>query len=122
MADYRANTAEAQTWRRAFSVILRNPLTELGERSISFEEQDVVRVGAQVMTTTVGGPEGLRCHFDPAATFDLLDPATGAVTGQASHLDVYAALYSLYMSLAKARDLKAAAPAPAPGPAPINPQ
>jgi len=50
-------------------------------------------------------------NYDPEKTFDIYDPVTLEPTGQTmTHQEMYLALFSAYMSTAKARDAKNAEP------------
>lgn len=123
--DYREQTTEAKTWRRASSVLITNPAPGMGAPAISFHEEDAVLVGARTITTPASGagPGGLRAAFDPDGSFPLLNPATGEPLGSdMGHMQLYVALHSLYMHLASARDaaaIEAAKPPPEPTEEPL---
>lgn len=99
--NYRESTGSATSWRRANCVIITNPLNNLAAASVSFTEEDVMQKGDFIVTRPA---EGISATFDPNGTFDLLDPATGAVIRQVTHMELYTILYSLYISLAVERD------------------
>lgn len=105
MRDYRQQTAQATTWRRAHQVLIENPLPGAGTPIIRFMEQDVVQVGErQIATPLPGMPGGIGVAFDPQREFPLLNPQTGEQVGTMTHAQLYAALYSVYMQAAQERD------------------
>ena len=106
MPEYPETVAQATSSRRMSAAHVRVPRGNPAGRSITFEEENLIVIGAKTIAQDVGGVAGLLV---PADTFPILNPNTGAATGQtATHLDLYRLLYSLYMDLAAKRD--AAAP------------
>lgn len=115
MPNYRENQTEAVSWRRAFSGVIHNPLPGGGVPRIDFTEQDVVSAGGKIIAVTqVFDFETVSVAFDPAGEIALRDPDSGELTGETmTHLQLRAALHSLYMIGANARDERAAANAAA---------
>ena len=106
MPEYPETVAQATSSRRMFAVHMNVPRNNPAGRQIIFEEERVVVIGANVIASLAGS---VSANLVPADTFALLNPNTGAATGQtATHADLYRLLYSLYMDLAAKRD--AAAP------------
>lgn len=97
--NYR-ETANNTSWQRCGTVHIYNPLE--GTKTCRFDEETVVQVGSRV----VCAPESyITKDFDPEAVIPLLDPATGAPTGQTTtHGQLYLILYSLYIQTALERD------------------
>ena len=106
--DYREQTAEAKTWRRAHTVQIHNPVPGQGSVPlISFHEEDAIQVGGKVITTPAydAGPGGLRALFQADGVYPLVNPVTGESLGASmTHQELYVALHSLYMHLAGLRD------------------
>jgi hypothetical protein len=66
------------------------------------DEEVIVNLAGMELTKAV---PGLYFPFDPALVIPLLDAQTGEPTGQTTTgLDIYTALYSLYIMQATARD------------------
>jgi hypothetical protein len=101
MADYLETNIAGRQWRRCAIIEIHNP--PLPERSVvRFRETDVVEVGDKIVTV---GQSSFDIKFDPAATFDLLNPDTLEPTGStATELDIYVMLFSRYIAGAKDRD------------------
>lgn len=98
--NYRETNIAGTSWQRACRVVIENPLN--GTPHILFVEEQVVNVGDDRITRPVAN---VSCQFNPTATIPIINPETGLPTGAtATHRDVYAILYSLYMQLANARD------------------
>lgn len=121
MPDYRQTTGQATTWLRAHSITIDNPLAGQGQGgpTITFSEQEVLQMGDRVIVTPSNtGPNWPKLAFSPSASIALLDPATGEPTGGVmTHVQLYEAIFSLYMQAAAERDAKTpAAPAPATAP------
>lgn len=98
--NYREQTATGTLWRRCNQVVLNNPLD--ASPSARFDEQDVVSVGSSKVTNYAGY---LEVPFNPDGAFVILDPETGAPTGETmTHVALYRAMFSLYMHQATLRD------------------
>lgn len=98
---YSEASVSGVTWRRCHQVVLENP--RQGQRVIRFDEEDLLQLdGGREIRTDAGT---LPLAFDPAATFELIDPVTGEPLGQtASHAQAYTLIYSAYRAAAAARD------------------
>lgn len=108
MPNYMESSVVGTQWRRACRVLIENPLNDLP--SIMFVEENALSLADDVHTSICAN---LNAPFDSAVSFPVLDPATDLPVGRdATHGEIYALLYSLYMSLAKARDAAAAATDP----------
>jgi hypothetical protein len=99
MPNYKQTTVSGESWQRCYSVTMRNPLE--GAKQVVFAEETVVDVGGQ---QTRFPATGCFQAFDADGEFPLLDPVTGLQVGTATHAQVYALLYSLYMDTAAKRD------------------
>jgi hypothetical protein len=90
-----------QQRRRACQVVIDNP--KVGAPRISFLEE-IVRAFPDGTSEAVPVP-GMTLEYDPALVVNLIDPTTGAPTGQTlTAQQMYVSLYSLYFQLAQARD------------------
>jgi hypothetical protein len=100
MPDYRQNTKEIKSWYRATKVTINNPYG--ATPTIRLDEEEATDNEGVVTTVPVGF---IGAEFDPAERFNLLNPDTGEVIGTVTQLDLYVILHSLYIDLAKKRDL-----------------
>lgn len=118
--NYKDTSATSYLWQRCRSITISNP--HPAERNLrdprpnpppaaptaTFNEERVVELPNSEFLFTPAG----ECAkvFDAATTFPLLDPITGAPTGQTfSHGELYVILYSLYLQTATERDAALAA-------------
>ena len=100
MADYREQNGEGKLWRRCFVMRIENPLQ--GEKVATFFEEDVVKIGDNIVSKEVAQT---RMVFEEGASFDIYDPISGNKTENTmSHEELYAILFSLYMTAATKRD------------------
>ena len=109
--NYKETTITGTKWTRAAKVVLNNPY--LGIPTIMFEEEEIISAGGTVIRQDAQrmlGNDVQRGLTDPTTAFPLLDPATDAVIGTATHGQVYALIYSLYKQLAIERDAYLATP------------
>ena len=105
MPEYPETVAQSTSSRRMFAAHVTAPRGNPAGRQITFEEESVIVIGARIISQAAGSVGGALV---PADTFPVLNPNTGAATGQtATHLDLYRLLYSLYMDLAAKRDAAA---------------
>lgn len=110
MPEYPETVASSTSSRRMFAAHLQVPRNNPTGRQITFEEEQVIVIGTRTTTSVAGNVGG---PLVPTDTFALLNPNTGAATGQsATHLDLYRMLYSLYVDLATKRDAAAVPPPP----------
>jgi len=104
---YKEQRATATTWRYPRQFVLQLPLDL--PATFVVNEEDAFKVGDNVTTSPV--PSTLVAQFDPSKMVDLVDPKTLAPTGKQVLLsDVYVALFSFYLSLARERDTMPKAP------------
>lgn len=100
MANYKETTGTATGWRRAKQVVINNPYQD--QKNILFFEEDIAILDEKVFKSESGM---LKATYDPTKLIGLRNPDTGELTGSTiSQGLVYQALYSLYISLAEARD------------------
>lgn len=108
---YRQESADAVKFRRFVTARIENPLA--GSDVIQFQEEDVVSIGGANIRTAVmdHGPAGLTSYLDDGKSFQLRDPATFDIRRDAkgapltmTKADLLAAIWSLYMQEAEARD------------------
>lgn len=105
MPNYREASATATQWQRCNCVHIDNPLN--GQAMVTFAEEVVAVLGDE--TFIKPGPQ-IVFPFDPAEVIELRNPADGSLIGaKMTGLDVYVALFSLYLQKAGERD---AAPNP----------
>lgn len=102
MANYKETAGSATTWTRANRVMILNPLEDI-PKQISFFEETVVKIGDTVVRSDSGYA---AAYYVPDKQVELLDPQSGEPTGKTiSHAEIYQAIYSMYITAAKARDL-----------------
>ena len=101
MSDYKETAITGSSYVRANTVLLENPKN--GTPAIIFTEERWYDLGEG---TTVAAQLGqFKVNFEPAGVIDILDPGTGAPTGQTiTQAEVYAAIYSFYIQAALDRD------------------
>lgn len=108
MADYKETTVAGKQWQRCRYVMIDNPHQQVPQ--IRFKEEQVTTVGDQVFIQPVGD---ISFEFDPDAVIDLVNPSDGLPTGdQMTYQELYAAIWSLYISKATERDALAATAQP----------
>lgn len=98
-ANYKQTNATGSMWTRCKQIHINNPLGQMP--SVQFAEEEAVSIGDKTMTQPGRVINGA---FNPASVFDLINPDTGDVIGQASHMQVYVIMHSLWLSMAKAQD------------------
>jgi len=92
---------DATTYVRPFQTISFGPLN--GENSMAISEEKVI-VLSDASVTTVPLGELAVTITDPNASFNVVNPITGAVTGQMTFAQLKVQMYSLYLHLAALRD------------------
>ena len=100
MPDYKETTSLTKTWRRASGVKIENSVGIIPR--VEFTEEDATSQSGITQVTPAGF---IRAEYTPDETFDLLDPETGEVQEVLTQAFVYKVLHSLYLHLAKQRDL-----------------
>jgi hypothetical protein len=109
MPDYKQTTVAGQQWNRFSRIVIDNPRN--AAPSVLCVEQEVIALAQGEVIRDIGN---LSFPFDPAAQFNILDPATNLPTGQtANGIDVYALVFSYVMAEAAKRDAAIAAAAAA---------
>ena len=105
MANYKQEQIAGESYVRANAVLLENPKN--GAPRIVFTEERWYDLGNGIAAAAPVGQ--LAVPFEPSARIDILDPDTGAATGiTMTQAQVYAAIYSVYIASAIARDAQAA--------------
>ena len=101
MPNYREVIGQASIRRRSFQVVIDNPLDNTPR--VTFQEEEIITLpDGTVLHNNVTGVGEM---YDPNGVIDLLDPATDLPMGQTmTQQQVFLALYSQYIALAKARD------------------
>lgn len=98
--NYKSTNISTESWCRSNKVVIENELNQVP--MISFTEEEVLVVNGKKLV--LGGALLQENMTDPSKTFDLLNPETDEVVGSATYMQVYVMLYSLYKTLALARD------------------
>jgi hypothetical protein len=98
--NYAESNVVGVQWKRANAVYIYNPYGGAGR--VIVQEEEMTHLGDKIVTQP---SDTLRIDFDPEGSFPEINPETGEVTGNTvSHMQVYVALHSLYIHLAKQRD------------------
>ena len=96
-------TGTVTTYKRANYVRLSNPVVGT-PAAIFIEETATTLPDGTVVVQPIDG-ELVRLMTDMTVSFPLLNPVDGTATGTtATYGDAYAMIYSLYLSIAAARD------------------
>lgn len=104
MPDYKETAVTGTSWHRCNTVTISNPY--LGQPTVLMQEEVIASVGGNVFSQPA---PGLSFAFDPAEVIELRNPQTGELVGASmTGMDLYLALYSLYIQKAHERDLAAA--------------
>lgn len=112
MPDYNESSVAGQKWQRAGYIAINNPRPQEGLPSITFVEEERIALGdGRELTEKLGNLVEAFTPENYLEQFDLLDPETGAVIGQATYMQVYVMLASAYRHVANKRDA-ALAPLP----------
>lgn len=100
----------AQVYTRAGSIVINNPLPELGlPPDIIFYEQEVLLNPDGTKTILGQNERGAGITLDPSLiseSFDLINPETGDVVGSMTYGEVQAVLFSLYFHATGLRDTR----------------
>lgn len=100
MADYKETAVSGKQWTRCDSVLITNPHNATPE--VQLTEQTVAIVGDNKFVQTAAG---IRFAFDPTLVINLRHPQSGELVGASmTGMDLYVALYSLYIQKALERD------------------
>lgn len=99
--NYKESTINCTTWTRCRTVTVQNPVGETPKAYFQ-EEECVALPNEQIIKRDLAA---VQKEFSPSSTFPILNPQTAEPTGEtATHADVYALLFSLYMQTAMERD------------------
>jgi hypothetical protein len=100
MPDYKETAVTGTQWQRCNGVTISNPFR--GQPTVQMQEETIAQVGDNVFAQTAAG---IVFDFDPAEKIDLRNPQTGELVGASmTGMDLYVALYSLYIAKAHERD------------------
>lgn len=100
MADYKETNVTGTQWQRCCAVHIQNTYGQTPQ--VTMQEEQLTAVNGQLFQK---GASGLNITYDPTELIPLLNPLTGVATGASmSQGQIYAALWSLYMTKAAARD------------------
>jgi hypothetical protein len=106
MPNYNESTVSGTKWTRCFGGTFNNEYQ--GTPTIAFNEEEIIVLeGSGIVRRHVETPVNMSISVqltNPEKEFDLLNPSTGEVIGKAKYQDIFIALHSLYMALAKERD------------------
>lgn len=108
MPEFKATTAPGTSWTRCARMVLENP-RDLPAAMTFVEDRIVNLEGGHELTSTAGN---ITISLDGIMndSFDLIDPATGAIMGSMTYDQAYRAFYSAYIAAGrKAEEEKAAA-------------
>jgi hypothetical protein len=96
-------TGELYSYRRCLSVGIENPYKQIPK--INFWEQDIsILPNGKEIQELVGSTLSTTME-NPITEFNLINPTDDSIIGTAKYQDIYVMLYSLYLKLAKERDL-----------------
>lgn len=108
MSNYNEQSVTGTEWTRCKRIVIDNPLA--AQPAIRFDEEAALTTS--VNTTMKNALGYLTVQFDPTSVIDLYDPITGEATGQTvTQGEIYALVYSAYLTAAKARDVANTPPA-----------
>lgn len=100
--DYQWSEVTGASWTRCGRVIIDNPYE--GQKRAVFLEERAVNIPGEVITRPAGEIIEPFSAANAGESFDLLNPETGEVMGQATYGQLYAMLHSAYMHVATKRD------------------
>ena len=107
MADYQETTIAGKAWKRAWQIVIANTLG--GAPMVRYEEEAVINFDDGKQIRQMAG--GFGYTVDPLAEISLVDVETLLPTGETVPVAlVHQALFSDYITRAKARDEEQAAP------------
>jgi len=111
MANYNQKEVSGNAWTRAFQITVDNPYN--GTPSILFSEENILDLGDRLINGRSGMLEQQLTMENAFTQFPLLDPATNNETGAlANYAQLQQMLHSIYMYLAKERDILKTQPFP----------
>jgi hypothetical protein len=94
-------SGEITTWKRTNQIVISNPAN--GIPAAIFVEEIATQLpdGSVMVNPSTQIQESIT---DMTTSFNLIDPTTGNAVGTMTYGQLYAAMYSLYLSLAAVRD------------------
>ena len=108
MAAYQESNVTGVKWKRCKSLSIDNPLPP-GITTITFNEEEVILVDSTTLAKV--GTDIMMANYNATDMIDIIDPNTLLPIGkQVSEGEVYPALFSKYLAVAKARDAANAPP------------
>jgi hypothetical protein len=101
MADYNQTDVSGKSWQRCNQVLISNP--RHGAPMVRLSEEVIVVAGDKEFAESL---PGIHFEFDPNIVIQMRNPETGEVIPGATMtgLQVYAAMFSLYIQKAQERD------------------
>lgn len=100
MADYKERAITGKSWQRCNCVTITNPRG--GQPTVRMSEETVAVVDGDAF---VHDAQGFEFPFNPAEVIKLRNPNNGKLNGATiTGMEVYVALYSLYLQKAAERD------------------
>lgn len=105
MPDYKQSTVAGDSWVRCGRIVIENGPQS---RAATFMEEQVIQIGTDRITRSIGCVVEPYTDDNMSEVFAVLDPETGAQTGQtATYAQLYAMLHSAYLHVAAKRDAAA---------------
>ena|ERR1035437_5407273 len=106
MGNYKETVLTSTQHQRSNCIRIDNPYK--GQAMVYYTEEQVVDIGTDLFLRPV---EGLSFPFDPSETIPLINPQTDEPLGKdATGMEAYVILYSLYRKRALERDAANAVP------------
>lgn len=100
---YQQNSVSGQVtnWKRANQIVISNPVN--GAPTVIFVEEIATQLpdGSIIVKPSTQIQNEVT---DMSISFTLIDPTTGNIVGTMTYGQLYASMYSLYLSLAATRD------------------
>jgi hypothetical protein len=103
MSDYKTTTLTGNSWQRCYQISIENSLDV--PPTIRFDEERIFRTEFDGDLHKPLGTFSLTPEM--ADDIDILNPINGAPIGKTiTYGEIYALIYSVYISAAKARDMQ----------------
>ncbi|WP_395008315.1 hypothetical protein [Undibacterium sp.] len=101
MADYKETSLTGKSWQRCNQVMISNPRN--GVPMVRLSEEVIANLGEKEFAESL---PGIMFEFDPNIVIQMRNPETGeAIPGATmTGLQVYVAMFSLYIQKAQERD------------------